>query len=130
MTRNEARKRAATAAGQARKAGKFRRLPSWPPGKPRPTFASDAEEAAFLRSYSFARYWEAQAATGEGPARRAPKVHVYPSRFTDERWSRLEAAAARRGESVAAVLRDLVRQLPVPERRKSARRSPVRRRTG
>jgi hypothetical protein len=34
-------------------------LPEWPADRPRPDFASEAEEVAFLRSYSFANYWSA-----------------------------------------------------------------------
>jgi hypothetical protein len=34
-------------------------LPEWPADEPRPSFASEAEEVAFLRSYSFADYWRA-----------------------------------------------------------------------
>ena len=32
-------------------------LPEWPADKPRPTFSTEAEEVAFLRSNSFAEVW-------------------------------------------------------------------------
>ena len=34
-------------------------LPEWPADKPRPTFSTEAEEVAFLRSFSFAEFWGA-----------------------------------------------------------------------
>ncbi len=104
----------AAAARRARELGPPR-LPKWPPGKPKPEFASEAEEAQFLRSYDFSAYWEGRAQQAKSdrlnstPLRKKPREHVYRLRLTDSEMSALRARAIALGVPVSAVLRDLIR---------------------
>lgn len=92
--------RRAAAAERAR--SRDRSLPEWPAGKPRPTFASEAEELKFLNSYSFADYWARRG------AKKQTKQAVVRVRLSEEEKAAVAAVARERGLSLSDVLRESI----------------------
>ena len=101
-------------------------LPEWPPHQPRPTFASEAEEAAFLNSYSFAAYWKRLAR--QAPKRAAGLSSVVRLRLKESERALLVAAGRERGLTTSELLRELINSLafpPAPVRIEAGANAPV-----
>jgi hypothetical protein len=81
-------------------------LPEWPADRPRPSFTSEAEEADFLRRYSFAEYWQARAVARKKRSRR--KTTVVRVRLGEDERQVLEEAARRKDVTISDVLRSLI----------------------
>ena len=83
-------------------------LPEWPADKPRPGFASLAEERQFLSTYSFADYWIAQARRDARGAKKRARAEVYRLRLSSEEREALEARARQENVPISQVLRELI----------------------
>lgn len=106
-------RRRAAAAARVHKQGS-KALPEWPPDKPRPTFATEAEEVRFLNSFSFARFWKA--AASPAPAREAESLSsVVRLRLKESERRALATAARARGITVSELLRELIGGLSAPQ---------------
>jgi hypothetical protein len=88
-----------------------RGLPIWPKGKLLPNFKSYADEVKFWHSWDFEPPGpdEGEEVVYEPQATRVPRKHVLQTRFDDLEMGKLQAAAKRRGVSIAGLMRELVR---------------------
>jgi hypothetical protein len=104
----------AAAARRAQQAGPPK-LPAWPKDMPRPRFASEAEEARFLKAYDFAAYWEARSESSAEKAQlnalgKQARESVYRLRLADSEIAFLQSRAKELGVPVSVVLRGLIKE--------------------
>jgi hypothetical protein len=91
-------------------------LPEWPSDKPLPPFASEAEEARFYDSHSFAEYWSARAkrARRATSPRESVRDAVFRLRLTAAERRLLETRAREHRVSVSEMVRELIAGLAQP----------------